>query len=422
MPANTVNLERLFLALFEMAVDKRFTLEAFEAAHAPGDRLGGGERLLWDWVVVPVTRSTLIRRRSELLALLDPRAAGPSKARDAASCRPNPVPRPGCAASFDIPYQPVAPTRPTQVTRWGPGRVDTFNPYKMMNFGLDADCLAPSERAAASDFPSIFLQGPRGDKGMHLHWDGNNASLRERNLSAALGAGVSEATVDHDSIRRLEAWLRTLKPPPSPYLEGPWRPEPARVERGRAIYMQTCASCHGHYDADKGYVFEGERLGRVEPHAYVATDRGRLDSYTRAMEKYQKDRLFCTEPERRFRFFKKTDGYANMPLDGLWTRAPYLHNGSVPTLADLLRRPEERPRAFLRGRGRDAAQSELLRLDPDAGGFVAPACLPGGDVASDAAAFCFDTTLPGNGNGGHLYGTDLTEAEKSDLIGYLLTF
>ena len=50
----------------------------------------------------------------------------------------------------------------------------------------------------------------------------------------------------------------------------------------------------------------------------------------------------------RFSHFKKTNGYANMPLDGLWLRAPYLHNGSVPDLRSLLF-PDERPRVFFRG-------------------------------------------------------------------------
>ena len=50
----------------------------------------------------------------------------------------------------------------------------------------------------------------------------------------------------------------------------------------------------------------------------------------------------------KFSHFRKTDGYANMPLDGVWLRAPYLHNGSVPTLRALLF-PEERPAVFYRG-------------------------------------------------------------------------
>ena len=50
----------------------------------------------------------------------------------------------------------------------------------------------------------------------------------------------------------------------------------------------------------------------------------------------------------RFTHFRKTNGYANMPLDGIWLRAPYLHNGSVPTLRALLF-PDERPASFYRG-------------------------------------------------------------------------
>ena len=55
------------------------------------------------------------------------------------------------------------------------------------------------------------------------------------------------------------------------------------------------------------------------------------------------------ESEYRFTHFRKTHGYANQPLDGIWARAPYLHNGSVPTLRDLLNAPSERPKAFYRG-------------------------------------------------------------------------
>ena len=49
----------------------------------------------------------------------------------------------------------------------------------------------------------------------------------------------------------------------------------------------------------------------------------------------------------RFSHFRKTNGYAGMPLDGIWLRAPYLHNGSVPTLRALLLL-DERPARFFR--------------------------------------------------------------------------
>ena len=69
---------------------------------------------------------------------------------------------------------------------WGPGRVDTFNaPKALLNFPMEhAD---PSELIGNVDFPSVWHQGPR--KGMQLHWDGNNTSVDERNLSAAFGTG-----------------------------------------------------------------------------------------------------------------------------------------------------------------------------------------------------------------------------------------
>jgi mono/diheme cytochrome c family protein len=48
------------------------------------------------------------------------------------------------------------------------------------------------------------------------------------------------------------------------------------VARGQAIYRNACASCHGWQDGDR-YIFEGKRLGQVEPIANVATDQGRLE-------------------------------------------------------------------------------------------------------------------------------------------------
>jgi mono/diheme cytochrome c family protein len=283
---------------------------------------------------------------------------------------------------------------------WGPGRVDTFNPYKLLQFGVEASALKPEERIGVADLPAVFDQGPR--EGMNLHWDGNNASLSERNLSAAIGAGVTVESVDHAAIERVADWLGDLKPPPSPH-----QPEGAAVDRGKAIYMAECAECHGYQDG-QSYVFEGPGIGQVEPIANLGTDRARLDSYTEAFREQQLDRLFAGTPYQ-FRHFKKTDGYANLPLDGLWLRGPYLHNGSVPTLKALLQPPEQRPKSFLRG---------LDVIDP-AGGFIASDCSP---AEPPMKGYCFDTTLPGNGSGGHAYGVDLTEAEKADLLAYLLTF
>jgi len=93
-------------------------------------------------------------------------------------------------------------------------------------------------------------------------------------------------------------------------------------------------------------------------------------------------------------------------LDGIWLRAPYLHNGSVPTLADLLKPPAQRPQVFWRG---------YDVYDPQQIGFVTQ-----GDEA-ERAGTRFDTRLRGNGNQGHDFGTVLSEADKSVLLAYLKT-
>ena len=99
------------------------------------------------------------------------------------------------------------------------------------------------------------------------------------------------------------------------------------------------------------------------------------------------------------------------PLDGIWLRAPYLHNGSVPSLRDLLEPAARRPAVFWRGND---------VFDPVKVGFVSN--LP---EAGGKPFFRFDTTQPGNGNGGHegrAYGTELPADDKAALVEFLKTF
>ena len=129
-------------------------------------------------------------------------------------------------------------------------------------------------------------------------------------------------------------------------------------------------------------------------------------------------RLAAVEKEDgsyRYKHYRKTYGYANMPLDGVWLRAPYLHNGSVPTLRDLLESSGpsgKRPPTFYRG-------NDLY--DPKNVGFVSTEPKD----ANGRTYFLYDTTIPGNGNKGHeglRYGTELPPEQKEALIEYLKTF
>ena len=146
------------------------------------------------------------------------------------------------------------------------------------------------------------------------------------------------------------------------------------------------------------------------PIADIATDRGRLDSYTYDVAVNQ-NLIFAGYEGERFSHFRKTFGYANSPLDGIWLRAPYLHNGSVPTLRDLLEPSAQRPKTFYRG---------YDVYDQKKAGFVSDVSEEGG-----RKYFLYDTGQDGNSNKGHegkRYGTELTAAEKDALVEYLKTF
>lgn len=266
----------------------------------------------------------------------------------------------------------------------GPGRVDTFNPYKVM-FGFDMNS---DDTVGTVDLPSLWNQRVR--RTLWLHWDGNNNLVEERNKSAAIGAGATPASLDVPSLGRIEEWIMDLKPPQYPAD----RIDQARAARGRTVYQAECASCH-----DLGT----KGIGQVTAQASVGTDPERVRSFT--PELAVKMNTLGEGYPWRFSHFRKTDGYANMPLDGLWLRAPYLHNGSVPNLRTLLF-PEQRPARFMRAY--DVYDWQNV-------GFVSS----GADAEREGVAY--DTTLKGNSNAGHVYGQQLPAEQREDLLEYLKT-
>ena len=227
MPSNNLDFEGFVRFLFKGVEEKRLTPTSVMAGmRRAGARFGPVDWALYRFYVIPRVLAGLRHTRDGLAPIMNQQVA------------------------------------------WGPGRVDTFNPYKVIQFNMRLDDLDPSERHGVSDLPSIFLQRPRGDQHMDLHWDGDNDSLQERNLSAAIGAGVTERTVDHVAIKRIAEWLLDLRPPPSPY-----KVDSIKAALGRNTYMRECADCHG-YEAADGYVFAGKALGKVTSIDLVGTDRG----------------------------------------------------------------------------------------------------------------------------------------------------
>jgi hypothetical protein len=284
---------------------------------------------------------------------------------------------------------------------WGPGRIDPFNPVKFHNLGLPDDCtIGNSDIMPLWDLNRIAADPTRQ---YSLHWDGLSTSLRETAVAGAIGDGMNYQSFP-DAKPALDAiidFIRLQKPPPSPFsaarkANDPYHVDETEVAAGKALYQTHCADCH-----EPG----GKRFRTVISATELGTDRHRIDMWTEAA----KDRYMNYQEGYNwgFRAFQKTNGYLANELTGLWLRGPYLHNGSVPTLRDLLAPPSGRPGKFYRG---------YDLLDPVGGGFSSQA-----GTAAERFGVLYDTTVAGNGNGGHLYGTGLSEQDRQRLLAFLKT-
>jgi mono/diheme cytochrome c family protein len=380
MPAHRVDLGRFTQFIIDCVSDERFNpWQVAQAVKATGTHYSWLQRELLKYVVVPVMR--------EAVLLVQYR--------------------------FRFLKNETAP---------GPGRFDTFNPEKaLLNWPFEL--LPPRETVGIVDFPSLWLQGPRAKADMHLHWDGNNDLVEERNRSAAFGTGAVPTTLDRLSMNFIADWLKTDANAPPKY---PFPIDAARAAAGKALYAQYCATCHGASGRD----FTGARVGQVTPIADIRTDPCRLDNYTHALAAEQGN-LYAAFPKERFSHFRKTGGYANSPLDGVWLRGPYLHNGSVPTVRDLLDPVAKRPQVFFRGY--DVIDQQKLGFVSDVPAEHGVAffryqtqCIGAqcGPQAADPTV-CDPGPWAGNGNGGHegpAYGTHLSPEQKDAIVEYLKTF
>lgn len=285
---------------------------------------------------------------------------------------------------------------------WGPGRIDPFNPVKFFNLHLSDDgTIGNSDIEPLWDLNTVITD-TRGR--YSLHWDGLNSDLRETAVSGAIGDGMDYQgyVAARPTLNAIMDFIRRQKPPSSPFsptrsADDPYHVDETAVEQGRALYQTHCAACH-----EPG----GARFRTVIPAAEIGTDRHRIDMWTEAA----KDRYTNYHEgdySWGFHAFHKTNGYVATELTGLWLRGPYLHNGSVPTLRDLLASPDQRPTQFYRG---------YDLIDAVGGGFASQRGTP-----AERYGTLYDTTIPGNGNGGHLYGTDLSDQDKQRLLAYLKT-
>jgi len=352
-------------------------------------------------------------------------------------------------------------------TNYGPARLDAFGGLynQVVAYALGVPTNARVADAPAS-YPFLWDTHQHrkvqwnGSADNRLPFDLGYAF---RNIGEALGVfgvvhivpqdGIPkyESSIRVDQQKELEDLLRLLRSPVWP--KNLPAPDPASARIGEKIYKDTCRHCHqilAHPGDPDRKVHEKmvkvEKVGTdkkfaenyEERFAEMNADTGGLEGHPKLLGSLSKkfgpkangadifanavfgtwagsfrasgremetDEKTESQAIRRFSATaqKKLGKYKARPLNGIWATAPYLHNGSVPNISELLKPPPERMKKFWIG---------SHDFDPDNLGL---------SVAQTINGFEFDTLQPGNTNVGHPYGTTLTDDQKKALIAFLKT-
>lgn len=220
----------------------------------------------------------------------------------------------------------------------------------------------------------------------------------------------SEAREVDSHFNDVLAYIYSIEPPKYP---GPV--DMALARKGAVIFVKNCAKCHGNYGANDGPSDKpappasggGEYPNLLIPESIVKTDsllcKANFQS-PQFVDWFNKSWFAQGDHPARLEPF---DGYIAPPLDGIWITAPYLHNGSVPTLEAVLN-SKERPAYW--SRDFDHPQYDYEKV-----GWK----YTREDSARGTAVY--NTRLPGYGNYGHSFGDKLSGRERKAIIEYLKT-
>ncbi len=328
----------------------------------------------------------------------------------------------------------------------GHGRMDPFNRIGNQVFGLglrEQGNYRPEDAPVGS--PYLWDIG-------RFDWVHYNASFSQpvaRNILQVLGNGGRTFFLDNDGNVKTgpEKWasnfnIERLIEMEEGYasLRAPEWPEKVLgkankqiAEKGRALFMENCASCHAPRPILGSDPKNPEWAVTTVPVSVIGTDSSEAISFTRGqfqvskllgkdtpltdgatglqlvtdeMAKYAFDQLGWTTEQRekayagRPNIVRAQGIYKARPLDGVWSTPPFLHNGSVPNIYELLSPPAERSVTFWLG---------TFEYDPVKLGYI---------NQQNSKSTQFDTRLPGNANSGHAFTDD---AKTPGKIGRLLS-
>lgn len=353
---HTSNVEGFFRFLIDSAKDPRFNADNILVQIELNTKLDWIDKLLYRYLIIPITKKSLLEREQQ----------------------------------FQWIYNDDYPD-------WGRGRDDAMNLTKYFMIEVDP----PDDGTfGPTDFPSIWnlkkYDSPAGsDNPQRLNLAGDTWDAYSVVMDSALGLMGAEPK-DNDEFVAHVQWITDYakRTPAPPY---PFPINSSLAAAGAEVFSAQCAACHSE---------SGDKVGRPMPLASVGTSSDRMDTWGKIYAEKANRIVEDMGLERRGLVEQDPIGYNVPHLDGLWLRAPYLHNGSVPTLRDLLKPAAQRPAAFYRG---------YDLLDPDNVGFISR-----GPEAERVGTY-YDTSRQGNRNFGHEFGVSLSDSSKDALIEYLKT-
>lgn len=215
-----------------------------------------------------------------------------------------------------------------------------------------------------------------------------------------------------DRVVRASDLISSLTPPRYPFFI-----DSARAARGKTLFENTCAKCHGTYEyhPDGSPIYKAPKMVKQE---VIGTDPDRLDYVT--SEFLELVRASPLSDLIQLSEYAGQRKYVAPRLHGIWARFPYLHNASVPTLRALLEPANKRPKIFSL-----ADAGENARFDRKAVGLTTASTVR--ELKSlvrdyrKKRRWIYDTSVRGQSNQGHEKYVDLPDTSKDDLIEYLKT-
>jgi mono/diheme cytochrome c family protein len=217
-----------------------------------------------------------------------------------------------------------------------------------------------------------------------------------------MGLTSVRATAAIPELTAVMAYLMRVRAPSFP---GPIDRDSAA--RGKEVYARTCASCHGTYDNS---LVSPRLLSFPNWAGNVGTDMSRVSAFTPAL----KAAVDKTAHGKRHLDAAATGAIAAPLLSGVWSSAPYLTNGSIPTLRHFLT-PQSRPTRFMTG-GHRLSMTDIGIDGVMREGFWA---FPEG-YQPYARPVVIDTTALGFSNRGHDKEVESLDPQERDaLLEYL---